>query len=1140
MSKKGACSASVKDFVPLHLHSEFSCLDGMIPVKRVVDFACEKGLPGIAITDHGDLGALPSFYSYARQKGINPVLGCEFYQVSSIADREESRDRNHLVVYASSDKGWKNLVRLSTLSYTEGFYYRPRVDWEMLDRHSEGLVVTTACLGGAVPRCIERGNSAQLTEELGRLKEIFRDKVFLEFDANTYPEQRIVNLALQDLSCKYEIPTVASSDAHYYAKEDFKSHEIFLCVQTSASLSDEKRLSFKTPDFYLDMSSEEILQSLSYLDRGVVESSLENCWELSQSCQADIGLGKVFFPQYPESRVPRDVPRTELTPQESYLVFLCKEGWVERLLPKLERDGKLAQASEYRDRLSYEYRVIRDSGFVDYFLLVVDYVRWANENRILVGPGRGSVAGSLVSYLLGITQVDPIEHGLWFERFITQGRKNPPDADLDFQSTRRDEVKEYLARTYGQEHVASIGTYNYLRDRAVIRDVGRALEIPIRTVDQILDRVSLVLYEHRGEDIYDDSGIGSPDKFSLTKALQSKDIRRDLSSELRQYSELFEHSVKLEGLVRQSGMHAAGVVVSSVRLGDSLPLRVRNGIVTTQFDYREVEEFGFLKVDVLGLRNLDTVRQCLDLIKERHGIDIDVYGLPQSEERVWDMIGSGNSYGIFQVEASFMTSLACEFKPRNLSELALMVALGRPGPLSSGGMGDFIKRRRGEIPVRYPHPSLEAVLGETLGVFVYQEQIISTCVELAGYTAVEADKVRYILGKMKLELMKEERGKFVQGCVDNGVPRETAELVFSQMEGFGVYGFNKAHAISYATLAYITAWLKCCYPLEMSVALLNTCGQERVLSSLAECQQLGIKVLPPDINESRLDYHLVDDMSIRGGFSQIKFVGGAALRTIVGCQPFSDFKDFYSRVDRRKCNKSTVEALVSSGVFNCWSDPEDIRKTYYELRGEEYTPPSQLTYTSYEALKSASQLCLSCAARQNCEKVVFGSGSVPCKLMLVGRDPGSEEDKQGIAFVGRAGQLLRKVLKLIGIEEFYITNVSKCKPQRNKFPGKRVAQQCMERWLVPEIHFVNPSVMVTFGAEATSLVLGQDVSVSLVRGKQLPLPLGLSSSGGRIVVPTLHPAAYLYQTSRVKRAEIARCIKSDLQLAKELVDSLVT
>lgn len=889
------------DFVHLHNHSEFSLLDGLSKIPDMVRRAKELEFKALAITDHGALYGALKFYHTCQEEGIKPIIGCEMYLAKRNRvdkDIDYDSEQNHIILLAKNNAGYKNLIRLVTIGYLQGFYYKPRIDLEVLKKHSDGLICLTACLNGYVSEPLLLGNEKEGEERAAKLEEIFGEgNFFFELQKHqNLSQQDELNQKLIALSQKLGLPLVATNDCHYIHQEDAEAQEVLLCIQTQKTLLDkDRKLSMiDSPDFYLKSKDEMVGMFIQH------EEAIANTAKIAEMCDVSIETGRWIIPKF-------DVPSKQ-TPQD-YLTTLVYDHL---------KDRYRNPAKEIKKRVAYELTVIIQKGYTTYFLIVYDLKKWAAEQGIAAGPGRGSVAGSIVSYILRITELDPITYGLPFERFLNPQRPTPPDFDLDFADDRRDEVINYVTNKYGKGKVAQIITFGKMEARGSVRDVGRALGMPYAAPDRIAKLIPLG-YQ------------GFP--MTIEKALEQN---VELATAYRTEPEtkrLLDFARKLEGVTRHASTHAAGVVISDKDLVEYTPLQreARGDRIITQYDMYDLDlniaanAIGLLKIDFLGLRNLTILENAILFAKEHRGIVIDLAKIPLDDGNVYRLIQSGETTGIFQLESAGMRRLAKDLKPTKISDLSAMVALFRPGPMA--WIEDFILAKNNQRTISYLHEDLKPILSETYGIAVYQEQCMQIANVMAGYSLAEADTFRKAIGKKKPELMKKEKERFVKGCIAKGYTKATAEDVFALIEKFVGYGFNKSHSASYALIAYQTAYMKSNFPVEFMTALLTaesrgTSGplkNEKIAQAVAECKRLKIPVLPPDINTSNNEFTIEGKTSIRFGLSAIKNVGEAAIETIISARksgPFTSFEDFCLSVDLTKVNKKTLESLIKAGAFD--------------------------------------------------------------------------------------------------------------------------------------------------------------------------------------------------------------------------------
>ncbi len=887
---------SPANFVHLHVHTQYSLLDGAIRLPDLFDKCNEYGMDTVTITDHGAMYGALEFYVKAKAKGLKPIIGCEFYIApdSRFTKNAKSAGRAafHIVLLAMNHAGYKNLLKLSSMAQLEGFHYKPRIDKEILEAHSEGLIALTACLHGEIPYLIAKENNMDLARQKALdLKRIFGDRLYFEMQENHIPEQDVVNKGLMQLAKEIDVPLVATNDCHYLNRDEATAHELLLCIQTGKTLQDTNRFRFSTDELYFK-SPAEMRQDFSYCPE-----ALENTVKVAERCNLEIEFGNHYFPNF-------EVPEGESL--DSVFDDLTRKGFKERfaLIRSLE-DISPELEETYRQRLEMELGIIKTMGFPGYFLIVADFINWAKDHEIPVGPGRGSGAGSLVAFAMGITDIDPIKYGLIFERFLNVERQSMPDFDIDFCQERRGEVIKYVHDKYGGDtNVCQIITYGSMKAKGVIRDVGRALGMTFSDVDRVAKLIP------------DDLGM------TLNKALVDEPRLKDLYTHDDQVRQLLSIGMTLEGLQRHTSIHAAGVVISPEPMVEYLPVcKGPKGEVLTQYDMKFTEMTGLIKFDFLGLKTLTVIDRALKIIKKGLDIDLDISTISMDDQKTYDLLVRGDALGVFQLESSGMRQLLMKMKPEQFSDLIALVALYRPGPLESGMVDDFVNTKHGRMVASYPLPQLEPILKETYGVIVYQEQVMKIANVLADYSLGDADNLRRAMGKKIAEVMEEERAKFMGGAKKLDVDLKKAEYVFDLMAKFAGYGFNKSHSAAYALISYQTAYLKAHYPAEFMAALLScdVNNTDKVVRYIQESQDHGIDVLPSDINESDKDFTVIKG-AIRFGLAAVKNVGGAALDSIIEVRnddgPYRSLGDFCTRVDSRKVNKRVIESLVKAGAFD--------------------------------------------------------------------------------------------------------------------------------------------------------------------------------------------------------------------------------
>lgn len=876
------------NFVHLHVHSQYSLLDGACRIKDLVNQAVSYKMPALAVTDHGNFFGAIDFYKTAMDNGIKPILGCEMYVAPKgrldrdpvYADTGKKEKNFHLILLAKNEKGYKNLIQLSSKAFLEGFYYKPRIDWELLEQYHTDIIALSACLQGEIPQLLLSGQEEKAKQTADRFISLFgKDNFYLELQQNGLDEQKQVNQKLIELGKQMGLKLVATNDCHYMNKSDAKAHDILLCIQTGKTVEETDRLKFDTDEFYFK-SPEEMLKQFSG-----IEEAVTNTIEVAEKCGIELEFGKPHLPAY---EVPEGYNLTSLLEEK------VRDGLKQRyktITPDLE------------ERLKYELAVIEKMRFRAYFLIVWDFIRYAKEQGIPVGPGRGSAAGSLVAYCLGITNIDPMKYGLLFERFLNVERISLPDIDIDFCYRRRPEVVQYVTQKYGKENVSQIITFGTLAARNAIRDVGRVLSMPLPEVDKIAKLV--------------------PFNASIEESLKTVPELKELVNKNPQYQELIKVATALQGLTRHASTHAAGVVIAPSPLTDFLPLykQANTGDITTQYDMTAVMDIGLLKMDFLGLRTLTVIDDAVKLIEKRRNIKVDLAALTYDDQKIYDLFSREDTMGVFQVESAGMRDLLHKLNPSRFDDLIAILALYRPGPLGSGMVDDFIKRRHGKTDIEYIHPALEKILEQTYGVIVYQEQVMQIANVLAGFSMQEADKLRSAMGKKDEAKMMKQREKFLQGAVKNKVDKKTAETIFDLMAHFAGYGFNKSHATAYAIIAYQTAYLKTYYPVEFMASLLTSemGNHDKIVLYINDCKNHGIKLLPPSVNESYADFTVIDDQTIRFGLAAVKNVGLGAIEAIVNSrqeQKYSSLFDFCERIDFSAVNSRVVDSLIKCGAFD--------------------------------------------------------------------------------------------------------------------------------------------------------------------------------------------------------------------------------
>ena len=874
------------DFVHLHLHTQFSLLDGACRIPEILNLAKQYQMDSLAITDHGNMFGAIDFYLEALKNGIKPIIGCETYVAPGSRLDKESRGIDeaayHLILLSRNETGYHNLMRLVSAAYLEGFYYRPRIDKEILSLHSQGLIGLSACLKGEIPSLIQQKRFNDALKLADTYRNIFeKGNFYLEIQENSIPEQKIVNAGLIKIAKELNLPLVATNDVHYLTRDKAASHEALLCIQTQTTLDDPNRMRFQTDEFYFKSP-----QEMKTLFKETPEAITNTC-EIASRCNLELDFKKVHLPKYEPP-----VGKTK----EEYLRELCEAG----LKEKYESVTK-----EIMERLEHELKIIKDMGFVSYFLIVWDFIHYAKSKGIPVGPGRGSAAGSLVSYLLGITDLDPLKYGLLFERFLNPERMGLPDIDIDFCYERRQEVIDYVTQKYSRENVAQIITFGTMQARAVVRDVGRVMGMSYADVDRIAKMIPPEL------------------DMTLKKALDSEPELNNLYKNDPEVTKLINTALSLEGLNRHASVHAAGVVIADKPLSEYSPLfKTSDDQITTGFSMGILEKIGLLKVDFLGLRTLTVIDQALKIIKETKNQDIQIRKLPLDDKNTYKLLASAQTMGVFQVESSGMRDLLKKLEPERFEDLIALLALYRPGPIGSGMLNDFMKRKHNLIPIKYEHPKLESVLKETYGIMVYQEQIMQIASLLGGFSLAQADILRKAMGKKIPEVMEKQRSNFIHGCVKNGIKESTATKIFDLIEYFSGYGFNKSHSTAYALISYRTAYLKANYPVEFMTALLTSerDNTDKIVEYVSEAGRMGLLVLPPDINESDALFKVVDSKTIRFGMLAIKNVGHGAVESIIEARKksgkFNSLEDLCQSIDLRLANRKVLESLIKCGALD--------------------------------------------------------------------------------------------------------------------------------------------------------------------------------------------------------------------------------
>lgn len=997
-------------FVHLHLHSEFSLLDGAIKISELPKAIKEKGMDAVAITDHGAMYGVIDFYKACRKEGVKPIIGCEVYLSKDRKRKEADDERYHLILLAENKEGYHNLVKIVSMGYTEGFYYKPRIDKEVLRKFNKGIIATSACIAGEIPTLIRRDNYQGAIIAAKEYEDIFgKGNFFIEIQDHNLEEEKLINNQLIRLSREIDIPLVAANDSHYRNKDDAFSHEVLMCIQMAKTIKDEHRMEFPNNEFYIK-SPEEMWDLFKE-----IPSAIENTVKIKDRCNLEFDFDENHLPSF-------IVPEGETL--DSYLKQLCYDGAARKY-------GNIEGAVE--TRLEYELKVISKMGYPGYFLIVWDMIKFAKENGIYVGPGRGSAAGSIVAYALDITSIDPIKYDLLFERFLNPERISLPDIDTDFCYVRRGEVINYLVDKYGHDKVAQIVTFGTMAARAAIRDVGRALDIPLSEVDKVAKMIPNEL------------------KITLESAMEKSKELKDLYNSKDEIRKLIDIAMKLEGMPRHSSTHAAAVVISPGSIDNFLPIKIESeGNLTTQYNMTTVEELGLLKMDLLGLRTLTVIGDAVKKIKENRGIDLDIETIPLNDQKTFDLLSSGKTSGLFQLESKGMQNIIRNLKPDSIDDIIALVALYRPGPIGSGMIDDFVNRKHGKIEVSYLHPLLEPILKDTYGVILYQEQVMRIAKELAGFTLGEADNLRKAMGKKIASILEKNRQQFLDGCRMNNINEKLAEEIFTLIEYFAGYGFNKSHSAAYGILAYQTAYLKANYREEFMAALLSSIimSFDKVNQYIADCRKIGIKVLPPDVNESMEDFS-VKGNTIRFGLSAIKNIGFNSITSIIEERkkgPFVDIDDFCCRVDLKATGKKVIESLVYSGAFLTMGYP---RKGLLMAIDQAYE--RGVNYQRDLNSKQVSLFDLDDFTISGSTSTVVGDEEFPIDEIL-----SKEKDILGFYI---SGHPLEQFEELVGLEGFVdIVDIDE------NFDGKRiVVRGVIENY--KERKTKNNDVMATFNIE---------------------------------------------------------------------------
>ena len=888
-------------YTPLHVHSHYSLLDGLAKLDDLINKAKSDGMTALALTDHGVMYGAIEFYQKCKKAGIKPIIGVEAYIVTNRNVKDVATEqRFHLILLAKNNKGYKNLIKLTTIAHLEGFYYKPRIDFEVLKKYSEGLICCSACQNGELARGIlNDASDDKLKKIIDKYQDIFgKENYYLEVQHHpNLPKQKKVNEKVFDLGKKFDVPIVATNDTHYVNTEDAEAHDILICLQTKKTINAENRMSYLGEDYSLYSSDQ-----MSDFFRGNLEV-LENTNKIAEQCEVEISLGETQLPYY-------EIPEGKT--DDGVLREMCIDNFQTRYGFDYHNPTNEKQTSII-ERLDYELEIIKKTGYPSYFLIVQDFINWSKEQGIVVGPGRGSAAGSIVAYLTNITNLDPIEYDLLFERFLNPERVSMPDIDIDFADTRRDEVLRYTEEKYGKDHVAQIVTFGTMAARAAVKDVGRVMEMPYAFCDQISKLI--------------------PMNLKLDEAISQIQEVKELYDTNKDAKRIIDYARRIEGVARHCSVHACGVVITKLSLDEYAPCqysRDNENVVVSQYSLHPVEDLGLLKMDFLGLKNLTIMENACEYIKKIHNVEIDIDSISLTDEKAYKLFQDGQTTGVFQFESSGMKKYLRQLKPNIFEDLIAMVSLYRPGPMDL--IPDFINRKYGLKKVEYIHPKLELSLAKTFGIAIYQEQIMQITRDLAGFSLGEADVLRKAVGKKIAALLAEQKEKFINGCVDNGIDREKAKNVFAFIEPFAGYGFNRSHAACYAMISYQTAYLKGNYPAEFMAALMTADqrNMERIAIEIDECKQMGIIILPPDINESYSNFTVVaetldsDKPTIRFGLNAVRNVGEAIAKKIIHERKengkYQDLEDFLTRINCRDLNKKSLEGLVKSGAMDLFGE----------------------------------------------------------------------------------------------------------------------------------------------------------------------------------------------------------------------------
>ena len=883
----------MKEFVHLHLHTQFSLLDGAIRFDRLFEQANAYGMKACSITDHGNMYGVIDFYFTARDYGIKPIIGCEAYIApKSRHDQTKVKGEDHayhIVLLAMNNEGYKNLLKIISSAHLEGFYYVPRIDKELLRAHNKGLICLTACLQGEIPKQILKGDDSSVKKTIDEYVSIFGERLYFELQDNGITEQKKINDTLINLSKYYNIPIVATNDCHYLRKEEAKAHELLLCIQTGKTMLDKERLSFKSEEFYFK-SAEEIERAFSNYPE-----ALSNTLKIAEMCNVEIDVGTYHFPEFKPD---------ECMELNDYFESMCKKGFEDKInfIKHSYNEFTEELAREYETRLYYELDIIKKTGFASYFLIVADFIKFAKSEGIPVGPGRGSAAGSLIAYCLGITNIDPIKYGLIFERFLNPERISMPDIDVDFCKKGRDRVIKYVTEKYGTDNVAQIITFGTMQSKAAVRDVGRALGMPYAEVDKIAKLIT------SGEN-------------GISKAINEELQIKELYHTDERIKDLLDNAMVLEGLARHASTHAAGIVISNKLLTEHLPLcKGKKDETVTQYHMKVIEKIGLIKIDFLGLETLTIINDTIALLMDQ-GINFDLSKIPLDDKATYDLLSSGNTSGVFQLESNGMRELLVALKPSKFEDIMPLIALYRPGPLKSGMVREFTERKHNPSLVKYETPLLKEILEDTYGVIIYQEQIMKIATVLANFSIKDADALRKAMSKKIPEQLESYREQFIKGAISNGVSPSAAKNIYEIILRFGEYGFNKSHSTAYGLISYQTAYLKAHHFVPFFAAILTSevNDTDKMIQYITECRENGVEILPPDINKSQKSFTVIGN-KIRFGLSGVKNVGDAAIDLILSIRDnlseFTSFIQFCGAVDTRKVNKKVLESLAKAGCFD--------------------------------------------------------------------------------------------------------------------------------------------------------------------------------------------------------------------------------